>query len=109
MTAIDLKELFVCLKTDFGITVTAIISPSWEVYKEKSKFNLFDVILENLGENKIGAIKGIRELMGLSLVDAKNLVERCPVKIGEGLSKTHADLYKNVLSEKGSIVRIVPV
>ena len=66
----------------------------------------FDVILENFGDNKIGVIKVVRAATGLGLKEAKDLVEGCPAKVKEGISKADAEKLKKELEEAGAKVSI---
>jgi len=59
----------------------------------------FDVVLENFGDNKIGVIKVVRAATGLGLKEAKDLVEGCPAKVKEGISKADAEKLKKELEE----------
>jgi len=66
----------------------------------------FDVVLESFGEKKIGVIKEVRGATGLGLKEAKELVEGCPTKVKEGLSKEDAEALKTKLEEAGATVAI---
>lgn len=66
----------------------------------------FDVILEKFGENKIGVIKVIRQITGLGLKEAKDLVEGVPSKVKEGVSKEDAEKIKKQLEEAGATVSV---
>lgn len=66
----------------------------------------FDVVLEKFGENKIGVIKVIRQITGLGLKEAKDLVEGAPSKVKEGVSKEEAEKIKKELEEAGATVSI---
>jgi len=66
----------------------------------------FDVVLESFGEKKIGVIKEVRGATGLGLKEAKELVEGCPTKVKEGLSKEDAEALKTKLEEAGATVSI---
>ena len=66
----------------------------------------FDVILTGFGDKKIQVIKVVRELTGLGLKEAKDLVEKAPAKVKEGLSKEEAEKLKTALQEAGATVSI---
>jgi large subunit ribosomal protein L7/L12 len=68
----------------------------------------FDVVLEGFGDKKIGVIKEVRAATGLGLKEAKDLVEGCPAKVKEALSKEDADALKTKLEEAGATVSIKP-
>jgi len=66
----------------------------------------FDVVLEGFGDKKIGVIKEVRAVTGLGLKEAKELVEGCPAKVKEGVSKEDAEALKTKLEEAGATVSI---
>ena len=66
----------------------------------------FDVILASFGSNKLGVIKAVREITGLGLKDAKDLVEAAPKALKEGVSKEEAESVKKALEEAGATVEI---
>ncbi|WP_425395094.1 50S ribosomal protein L7/L12 [Aeoliella sp.] len=66
----------------------------------------FDVVLEGFGDKKIGVIKVVRSATGLGLKEAKEMVEGCPSKVKEGVSKEDADKLKAELEEAGATVSI---
>jgi large subunit ribosomal protein L7/L12 len=66
----------------------------------------FDVVLEGFGDKKIGVIKVVRQATGLGLGPAKELVEKAPTKVKEGLSKEDAEKLKKELEEAGATVSI---
>lgn len=66
----------------------------------------FDVVLEGYGDKKIGVIKVIRQITGLGLKEAKDLVEGVPAKVKEGISKEDAEKIKKELEEAGATVSI---
>jgi len=66
----------------------------------------FDVVLESFGEKKIGVIKVVRAATALGLKEAKDLVEKAPAKVKEGLSKEDAEKLKTSLEEAGATVSI---
>lgn len=66
----------------------------------------FDVVLENFGANKLGVIKVVRAHTGLGLKEAKDLVEGCPSKVKEGISKEDAEKIKKELTEAGATIAI---
>lgn len=74
-----------------------------EAAAEKTEF---DVVLENFGDNKIGVIKVVRAATGLGLKEAKDLVEGCPAKVKEGISKADAEKLAKELEEAKAKVSI---
>ena len=65
-----------------------------------------DVVLTEFGSNKLGVIRAVREITGLGLKDAKELVESVPKPVKEGVSKEEAEAIKNQLTEAGATVEI---
>ena len=111
MTALELKELKEMFEETFGVTAAAPVAvaagpaagAAAPVVEEKTEF---DVILKNPGANKINVIKVVRELTGLGLKEAKDLVDAAPKPVKEAVSKEEADKIKAALEEQGAKVEI---
>jgi large subunit ribosomal protein L7/L12 len=111
MTVLELAELVKEMETRFGVSAAApaaAVAAAGPVaaaaaVEEKSEF---DVILEGFGEKKIQVIKVLRELTGLGLKEAKDLVDGVPSKIKEGVDKTEAENMKKQLEEAGGTVKL---
>ena len=95
LTILELAELVKAVEAEFGVSAAAA--------EEKTEF---DVILASFGSNKLGVIKVVRELTGLGLKDAKDLVEGAPKAIKEGATKEEAEKIKATLVEAGATVEI---
>ena len=108
LTILELAELVKAVEAEFGVSAAAPVgvavaaAPAAAV-EEKTEF---DVILASFGSNKLGVIKVVRELTGLGLKDAKDLVEGAPKAIKEGASKEEAEKIKATLVEAGATVEI---
>ncbi|MBE6659936.1 MAG: 50S ribosomal protein L7/L12 [Ruminococcaceae bacterium] len=108
LTILELAELVKAVEAEFGVSaaapvgVVAAAAPA-AAAEEKTEF---DVILASFGSNKLGVIKVVRELTGLGLKDAKDLVEGAPKPIKEGASKEEAEKIKATLVEAGATVEI---
>lgn len=110
MTVLELAELVKALEEEFGVSAAPVAvaapaaapSPSPEV-EEKAEFNL---ILKEIGANKINVIKVVREVTTLGLKEAKELVESAPKAVKEGISKEEANLIKEKLEAAGATVEI---
>ena len=108
LTILELAELVKAVEAEFGVSaaapvgVVAAAAPA-AAAEEKTEF---DVILASFGSNKLGVIKVVRELTGLGLKDAKDLVEGAPKAIKEGASKEEAEKIKATLVEAGATVEI---
>ena len=108
LTILELADLVKAVEEEFGVSAAAPVgvavaaAPAAAV-EEKTEF---DVILASFGSNKLGVIKVVRELTGLGLKDAKDLVEGAPKAIKEGASKEEAEKIKATLVEAGATVEI---
>jgi large subunit ribosomal protein L7/L12 len=108
MSVLELHELVKLLEKKFGVSAAAVAvagaaAPAAEAADEKSSFN---VELTAMGEQKIGVIKVVKELLGLGLKEAKDLVEAAPAMLKEGLKKDEAEAMKKKLEEAGAKVTL---
>lgn len=113
MTVMELSELVKDLEKEFGVTAAMPMTmasaapsgpaPATEVAPEKTEFNL---VLTGVGEKKIQVIKVVREITGLGLKEAKDVVESIPKPVKEGISKSEAETIKAKLEEAGATVEI---
>jgi large subunit ribosomal protein L7/L12 len=109
MTLMDAAALVKELEEELGVSaaapvaVTAAAGPAAAVAEEKTEF---DVILAEAGEKKIQVIKVVRELTGLGLKEAKDLVDGAPKVVKEAVAKSEAESVKKKLEEQGAKVEI---
>ncbi|HNV69598.1 MAG TPA: 50S ribosomal protein L7/L12 [Candidatus Ozemobacteraceae bacterium] len=111
MSVLELSELVKALEDKFGVTAAAPMAMAMPMAgaaagaaaAEKTEF---DVVLENAGANKINVIKVVRELTGLGLKEAKDLVDGAPKTVKEGVAKADADAMKKKLEEAGAKVAL---
>ena len=108
LTILELADLVKAVEEEFGVSAAApvgvaVAAAPVAAAEEKTEF---DVILASFGSNKLGVIKVVRELTGLGLKDAKDLVEGAPKAIKEGASKEEAEKIKATLVEAGATVEI---
>ncbi|TRZ52601.1 50S ribosomal protein L7/L12 [bacterium] len=108
MSVLDLHELVKLLEKRFGVSAAAVavagaVAPAADAADEKSSFN---VELTAAGDQKIGVIKAIKEILGLGLKEAKDLVEAAPSMVKEGLKKDEAEAMKKKLEEVGAKVTL---
>ena len=109
MPALELSELVKELEEVFGVSAAAPVAVAAAptggeaAAEEKSEF---DVVLEGFGDNKIAVIKAVREISGLGLKEAKELVESAPAPIQEGVAKDKAEEMKTKLEEAGAAVTL---
>lgn len=109
MTVLELAELVKDLEEEFGVSAAAPVAvaaapaagAAEAAQEEKTEF---DVVLESFGDKKLQVIKVVRELTGLGLKDAKELVEAAPKAIKEGADKEEAESLKAKLEEAGAKV-----
>ena len=106
-TLLELAELRDQICETFGVTATAAVAvaagDAGAAAEEQSEF---DVILEGFGDNKIAVIKVVREITGLGLKEAKEVVENAPKAIQEGVAKDKAEEIKAKLEEAGAAVTL---
>lgn len=108
-TVMEIVELISLMEEKFGVSAAAAVAVAAPaagpaaVVEEQTEF---DVILANFGANKVGVIKVIREITGLGLKEAKDLVEGAPSTVKEAVSKADADSIKKKLEEAGAAVTI---
>lgn len=108
MTVLELSELVKTFEEVFGVTAAAPVAAAAAAApaaaeEEKTEF---DVVLVDAGASKIGVIKVVRDLTGLGLKEAKELVESAPSKVKEAVSKEVAEEVKGKLEEAGAKVEV---
>jgi large subunit ribosomal protein L7/L12 len=108
MTVLELNELVKAIEEKFGVSAAAMAGPAAAgpaaaVAEEQTEFN---VVLADVGANKVSVIKAVREITGLGLKEAKDLVEAAPKAVKEGLSKADAEAAKKKLEEAGAKVEL---
>ncbi|MCZ0755268.1 50S ribosomal protein L7/L12 [Anoxybacillus sp. J5B_2022] len=109
MTVLELNDLVKAIEEEFGVTAAAPVvvaggaAAGGEAVAEKTEF---DVILTDGGAQKIKVIKVVRELTGLGLKEAKDLVDNTPKPVKEGVSKEEAEEIKAKLEEAGASVEV---
>lgn len=110
MPALELSELVKELEEVFGVSAAAPVAvaavaggEAAGAAEEKSEF---DVVLEGFGDNKIAVIKAVREISGLGLKEAKEVVESAPKAVAEGVAKDAAEEMKTKLEEAGAAVTL---
>lgn len=106
MSVMDVVELVSAMEEKFGVSAAAAVAVAAgpaEAAEEKTEF---DVVLANAGASKVGVIKAVREVTGLGLKEAKELVDGAPKVIKEGASKAEAEDIKAKLEEQGAKVTL---
>jgi large subunit ribosomal protein L7/L12 len=110
MTVLELSELIKAMEDKFGVSAAAAVAvagpaaagPAAAVEEQTE----FTVVLASFGENKVNVIKAVRELTGLGLKEAKDLVDGAPKPVKEGISKVDAEAAKKKLEEAGAKVEV---
>jgi large subunit ribosomal protein L7/L12 len=111
MTVLELSELIKAMEDKFGVSAAAAVAvagpaaagPAAAAAEEQTEFT---VLLASFGENKVNVIKAVRELTGLGLKEAKDLVDGAPKPVKEGISKADAEAAKKKLEDAGAKVEI---
>ncbi|SFV17738.1 50S ribosomal protein L7/L12 [Pseudoduganella namucuonensis] len=104
MSVMDLNDLVKAFEEKFGVSAAAMAAPAAggaaaAVAEEQTEFNL---VLTEIGANKVGVIKVVREITGLGLKEAKDVVDGAPKTVKEALSKADAEAGKKKLEEAGA-------
>ncbi len=107
MSVIELHELVKFLEKKFGVSAAAVAvaGPAAAAAGGEEK-SLFNVVLADAGANKIAIIKVVKEVLGLGLKEAKDLVDAAPSVIKEGLKKEEADALKKQIEDAGGKVEL---
>ena len=110
MSVMDVVELVKAMEDKFGVSAAAAVAAApaaggGEAAAAEEK-TAFDVIMSSFGSNKISVIKAVREITGLGLKEAKDMVEGVPATVKEGVSKDDADSIKKKLEEAGATVEV---
>ena len=111
LTILELNELVKAVEEEFGVSAAAPVAVAGAgaaaaaapAEEEKTEF---DVVLTGFGDKKLGVIKVVREITGLGLKEAKDMVEGCPKAVKEGVAKDEAEKIKEQLVAAGATVEI---
>lgn len=109
LTILEMKDLVAALEEEFGVSAApvavagAAAPAAAAAAEEKSEF---DVVLTAFGDKKLDVIKVVREITGLGLKDAKDMVENCPSKVKEAVSKSDAEEIQKKLQEAGATAEL---
>ena len=106
MSVLELNELVKAIEEEFGVTAAAPVAAGGAVAAVEEEQSEFDVILTGAGASKINVIKIVREITGLGLKEAKDVVDNAPKAIKEKVSKEEADATKAKLEEAGASVEV---
>mgnify|MGYP000740875138 CR=1 FL=1 len=108
MTVLELNELVTACEEEFGVSAAAPVAVAGGAVagaaaEEKTEF---DVVLANAGANKIKVIKVVRDVTGLGLKEAKDLVDGAPKTVKEGVSKDEAEEIKEKFTAAGAVIEL---
>jgi large subunit ribosomal protein L7/L12 len=111
LTVKEVNELAEILKSEYGIepaaaAVAVAAGPAAAPEEEKEEKTSFDVVLKSVGANKLAIVKAVKELTGLGLKEAKDVVDSAPSPIKEGVSKDEAEALKKSLEDAGAEVEL---
>ncbi len=106
MTVLELNELVKAIEEEFGVTAAAPVAVTTQGPAEEEGPSTVNVVLKEIGPNKINVIKAVRELTGLGLKEAKDLVDGVPSNVKEGVSVDEGNALKAKLEETGAVVEL---
>lgn len=109
LTVKEVNELAEILKSEYGIEPAAAavaVSAAPAAAAAAEEQTAFDVILKSAGANKLAIVKLVKELTGLGLKEAKDMVDAAPAKLKEGIAKDEAEALKKQLEEGGAEVEL---
>lgn len=110
LTVVELVELISAMEEKFNVSAQAAVAvaaaPAGGGEAAAEEQTEFDVILASFGDKKVGVIKAVREVTGLGLKEAKDLVESAPAPIKEGVEKAEAEELKKKIEEAGGTVEV---
>lgn len=111
LTILEMKELVSALEEEFGVSaapvaVAGAAAPAAGAAAGAEEKSEYDVVMTSFGDKKLDVIKAVREITGLGLKDAKDLVEGVPSKIKEGVSKADAEEIQKKLAEAGATAEL---
>ena len=109
LTILELADLVKAVEEEFGVSAAApvgVVAAAGAAAPAAEEKTEFDVVLKEFGAKKLDVIKVVREITGLGLKDAKDLVEGAPKAVKEGVSKEDAEAVKAALEAAGAVVEV---
>ena len=109
LTILELNDLVKAVEEEFGVSAAApvgVVAAAGAAAPAAEEKTEFDVILASFGAKKLDVIKAVREITGLGLKDAKDLVEGAPKAVKEGATKEEAENIKKALEDAGATVEL---
>ena len=108
LSVLELNDLVKALEEEFGVSAAAMVAagPAAGAAAAAEEKTEFDVILASFGDSKMGVIKVVKDVCGLGLKEAKELVDGAPSNVKENVEKAEADSIKAKLEEVGAVVEL---
>ena len=106
LTVVELSELVKGIEEKYGVTAAAVAAPAGAGAAAAEEKSEFDVVLTDAGSNKISVIKVVRDVTGLGLKEAKELVDGAPKTVKENVSKEEAEELKAKFTEVGAVIEL---
>ena len=109
LTVKEVNELATILKDEYGIEPAAaavVVAGGGDGAGGAEEKSEFDVVLKDAGASKLAVVKAVKELTGLGLKEAKDIVDSAPTNVKEGVSKDEAEGLKKALEEAGAVVEL---
>ena len=106
MTILEVADLVKAIEDEFGVSAAPVAVAGGAAPAAAEEKTEFDVVLKEVGANKLAVIKAVREITGLGLKEAKDMVESAPKTVKEGVSKDEAETLKAKLAEAGAVVEL---
>lgn len=110
LTAVELASLVKSLEEEFGVTAASMVVAGGAAASDDAGAgaakDAFDIELTEVGQQKIAVIKVVKELLGISLPEAKDMVEKAPVIVKAGAKGDEAEAFKVKLSDAGAVVTL---
>ena len=106
MTILEVADLVKAIEDEFGVSAAPVAVAGGAAPAAAEEKTEFDVVLKEVGANKLAVIKAVREITGLGLKEAKDMVESAPKTVKEGVSKDDAEALKTKLTEAGATVEL---
>ena len=109
LTILELNDLVKAVEEEFGVSAAApvgVVAAAGAAAPAAEEKTEFDVVLKSFGAKKLDVIKAVREITGLGLKEAKEMVEGAPKTVKEGVSKDEAETVKKALEEAGAEVEV---
>ena len=106
LTVVELSELVKGIEEKYGVTAAAVAAPAGAGAAAAEEKSEFDVVLTDAGSNKISVIKVVRDVTGLGLKEAKDLVDGAPKTVKEAVAKAEAEEIKAKFVEAGATIEL---